>query len=185
LARILLCVLSTAVVFFTIPCLLAEEPLQSPLDSLPDNAEVLTGFGERAAWSPEGDKIAFVHKTFGDAFEIDRETKEYRCLTCDFRHDGFLRVQYLPSGDYILIGPRDSSNRESARWNDSEIWFLSSRPGTDPIRLGQKLTEGIAISRETNTIAWAVSSRQYPDEIGPGITQLWVAELETGYGACK
>ena len=182
MARKLLYVLSIAVVFFAIPFLLGQAPPRSPLDSLPDNVEVLTGFGERAAWSPKGDRIAFVHKSFGDAFEIDRRTKEYRCLTCDFRHDGFLRVQYLPSGDYILIGPKNSSDQESARWNDSEIWFLSSKPGSGPIRLGQKLTEGIAISRETNTVAWAVSSRQYPDEIGSGITQLWVAELDIGDG---
>src|SRR5262245_62709972 len=35
----------------------------------------LTGFGERAAWSPDGRRIAFMSKSFGDAFEIDLETK--------------------------------------------------------------------------------------------------------------
>jgi hypothetical protein len=43
----------------------------SPLDSLPRNIEVLTHFGERADFSPDNRRIAFMAKSFGDAFTVD------------------------------------------------------------------------------------------------------------------
>src|SRR5262245_2085486 len=69
----------------------------SPEKKLPANITQLTGFGERAAWSPDGKRLAFMSKSFGDAFEIDLETRMIRLLTGHFLHKGFLRVQYLPN----------------------------------------------------------------------------------------
>ena len=60
--------------------------------NLPPNITQLTGYGERAAWSPDGKRIAFMSRSFGDAFEIDLETKMIRLLTGHFLHKGFLRV---------------------------------------------------------------------------------------------
>ena len=49
----------------------AESPKRgNPEDHLPSNITQLTGFGERAAWSPDGKRIAFMAKSFKDAFEI-------------------------------------------------------------------------------------------------------------------
>ena len=78
----------------------------NPEKELPPNVTQLTGFGERAAWSPDDQRVAFMEKSFGDAFEIDLRTKLTRLLTGHFSHAGFLRVQYLPSGDFFLIGAR-------------------------------------------------------------------------------
>ena len=46
----------------------AERRQGSPLNHLPKNIEVLTGFGERADISPDNSRIAFMAKSFGDAF---------------------------------------------------------------------------------------------------------------------
>src|SRR5690242_11861795 len=77
----------------------------SPIDHLPPNIEVLTGFGERADFSPDNKRIAFMSKSFGDAMSIDIQTKKITCLTCRVPAAAFLRVMHLVSGDYILIGP--------------------------------------------------------------------------------
>src|SRR5215510_12555957 len=87
----------------------------SPEKNLPSNIIQLTGFGERAAWSPDGKRIAFMSKSFGDAFEIDLETKMFRLLTGHFLHKGFLRIQYLPNGDFFLIGARKFTDIRTTR----------------------------------------------------------------------
>ena len=45
-------------------------------------------------------------KSFGDAFVVDVKTKMIRLLT-HYPNPGYLRVQYLPNGDLLLIGARD------------------------------------------------------------------------------
>ena len=109
-------------VFLSPEWLLAEERSGDPLEKLPSHIKQVTHFGERAAWSPDSTRIAFIHKTLGDAFELELDTETIRCLTCHFPHSGFFRVQYLPSGDFILIGPNQVQDPAKARWDDSEIW---------------------------------------------------------------
>ena len=58
-----------ALLFFTLP-LSAQRKPGSPLDHLPKGMEVLTHFGERADISPDNARIAFMDKSFGDAFVI-------------------------------------------------------------------------------------------------------------------
>ena len=54
----------------------AQEPRGAgPEDHLPSNITRLTAFGERASWSPDGQRIAFMSKSFGDAFVADVATK--------------------------------------------------------------------------------------------------------------
>jgi len=77
----------------------------SPLDKLPPHIEQITWFGERADFSPDGKRMAFMAKSFGDAFEVDLATRRVRCLTCSIPGAAFLRVQYLTNGDYLLNGP--------------------------------------------------------------------------------
>src|ERR1019366_1040883 len=51
------------------------KPEESPADHLPAHSTRLTGFGERADWSPDGRRLLFLSKAFGDALELDLETK--------------------------------------------------------------------------------------------------------------
>ena len=62
-------------------------------------------------------------KSFGDAFEIDVATRVIRLLT-HYPHPGFLRVQYLPNGDYFLIGARTFADIGATRGRDQEMWLL-------------------------------------------------------------
>ena len=64
----------------------------------------ITEFGERPVWSPDGKKIAFMDREFGDAYELDLASGEIECITCEFEHEGFLRVHYMKDGDYLLLG---------------------------------------------------------------------------------
>lgn len=67
----------------------------SPLDHLPANIEILTHFGERADFSPDDQRIAFMAKSFGDAMVLDIKTRQIRCLTCNVPGATFLRVMPL------------------------------------------------------------------------------------------
>jgi hypothetical protein len=149
----------------------------SPLDHLPPNVEVLTHFGERADISPDDRRVAFMAKSFGDAFVIDLETRFIRCLTCNVPGAAFLRVMHLPSGDYILIGPDHFEDVRISRSRDNELWFLSRKPGSRPVRLGRKMSEGAAVSKRSTKIAFSVGHAQDPS-IPEGQTKLFVADLD-------
>src|SRR6476659_2361729 len=90
----------------------------SPLEALPANEEVLTHFGERADFSPDNQRVAFMDKSFGDAFVIDLKTHVIRCLTCSVPGAAFLRVMHLSDGNYILIGPERFSDIRTSRSRD-------------------------------------------------------------------
>jgi hypothetical protein len=108
--------------------LLAQRKPANPLDHLPPDVEVLTHFGERADISPDHQRVAFMDKSFGDAFVIDLQTRVIRCLTCNVPGAAFLRVMHLASGDYILIGPDHFSDIRSGRTKDNQLWFLGKPP---------------------------------------------------------
>src|SRR6188508_1480723 len=127
----------------------------NPLDHLPSNVEVLTYFGERADISPDNLRVAFMSKSFGDAMVIDLKTRAIRCLTCNIPAAAFLRVMHLSTGDYILIGPDHFENINVSRSRDNELWFLSKQRGSKPVKLGQKMSEGAAVSKKNLTIAFS------------------------------
>jgi len=149
----------------------------SPLDHLPANVEVLTRFGERADFSPDNRRVAFMAKSFGDAFVIDLETRAIRCLTCGVPGAAFLRVMHLPSADFLLIGPEHFLDLGRSRGRDNELWFLASRPGSRPVRLGRRMSEGAAISKRSTRIAFSVGHAQDP-AVPEGQTRLVVADLD-------
>jgi hypothetical protein len=163
---------------FLIPVLLLQENRKpgNPLDHLPANMEVLTAFGERADISPDNKSVAFMAKSFGDAMVIDLETRTIRCLTCNVPGAAFLRVMHLVTGDYILIGPDHFEDIHTSRLRDNELWFLSKEKGSKPVKLGQRMNEGAAISKKSLKIAFSQQAAQEP-EMAPGSSRLIVADL--------
>jgi len=162
----------------------AQRKPGNPLDHLPKNIEILTHFGERADISPDNQRIAFMNKSFGDAFVIDLKTRVIRCLTCNVPGAAFLRVMHLVTGDYILIGPERFQDIRASRSRDNELWFLSKQPGAKPVRLSQKMSEGAAISKKSLKIAFSQTSAQNP-ELPAGASRLITAEMDLSGGALK
>src|SRR6266513_2095133 len=159
----------------------AERKQGNPLDHLPPNFEVLTHFGERADISPDNLRVAFMAKSFGDAMVIDLNTREIRCLTCNVPGAAFLRVMHLVTGDYILIGPDHFEDIHTSRTRDNELWFLSKERGAKPVKLGQKMSEGAAISKKTLKVAFSQVAAQAPD-LAPEASRLMVSDLSKAPG---
>lgn len=157
----------------------AQRKQASPLDHLPPHITPLTYFGERADFSPDNRRVAFMAKSFGDAFVIDLESRAIRCLTCSIPGAAFLRVMHLSTGDYILIGAEKFKDIRTSRGPDNELWFLSKQPGSKPVRLNQKMSEGAAISKRSMKIAFSETSGQNPD-LPKGASRLVVAEVIGG-----
>jgi Tol biopolymer transport system component len=149
----------------------------NPEEQLPREITQLTGFGERAAWSPDDKRIAFMGKSFGDAFEINLATRLTRLLTGHFRHSGFLRVQYLPNGDFFLIGARTFTDVGTTRGRDQEMWVMTAAATAPPTPLNHKISEGVAISRTRMRIAWSNTHAQYPDVLAEGESALYTADI--------
>src|SRR5262249_35635847 len=146
----------------------------NPLDHLPKNIEQITHFGERADFSPDNKRVAFMSKSFGDAMVVDLKTRQISCLTCGVPAAAFLRVMHLVTGDYILIGPDHFENIRISRSRDNELWFLSKEHGAKPVKLDQKMNEGAAISKKTLKIAFAQTQSQAPD-LAPGASRIIMA----------
>lgn len=147
-----------------------------PEDHLPANITQLTAFGERASWSPDGQRIAFMSKSFGDAFVVDVKTKMTRLVT-HYPNPGYLRVQYLPNGDFFLIGARTFIDIGASRSRDQEMWVLEANGKGQPIALEHKISEGVAISRKTAKIAWSNTRGQYPDLLAEGESVIYTADI--------
>jgi len=166
--------------------LLATQPQDrrqpgNPLEHLPPNVEMLTHFGERADISPDNQRVAFMAKSFGDAMVVDLATRTIRCLTCNVPGAVFLRVMHLASGDYILIGPDHFEDIRTSRTRDNELWYLSKAPGSKPVRFHEKMSEGVAISKSSMTVAYSQIHAQVP-EIPEGASRLIVADVKIADG---
>jgi Tol biopolymer transport system component len=178
ISALLLVVPAAAAAFWLAPALSAQgRKPGSPETSLPPGITRLTGFGERAAWSPDDRRVAFMGKSFGDAFEIDLDTRMTRLLTGHFPHPGFLRVQYLPNGAFFLIGARTFTDVRATRARDQEMWVMKAEASAPPTPLNHKISEGVAISRKRMRIAWSNTHGQYPDLLPEGESALYTADV--------
>lgn len=162
----------------------AQRKPGNPLDNLPSNIEALTHFGERADISPDNQRVAFMAKSFGDAFVIDLKTRQIRCLTCNVPAAVFLRVMHLSNGEYLLIGPDHFEDIRTSRTRDNELWFLGKERGAKPVKLGMKMSEGVAVSKKNLRVAFSQTSEQNHD-LAAGASRLIVADVELAGGAPK
>ena len=166
-----------SILLFALVGPLAERIPGNPLEHLPANVEILTHFGERADISPDNQRVAFMAKSFGDAMVVDLKSRIIQCLTCNVPGAAFLRVMYLVTGDYLLIGPDRFEDTHISRTRDNELWFLSKERGAKPVKLGQKMSEGAAISKKSLKIAFSQVAAQSPD-LAPEASRLVVADLD-------
>lgn len=152
------------------------------------SAELITPFGGRANFSPDGKRIVFVGKTYGDAFEIEIETGKVRNLTNAFPHQGIMRIQYLADGNFLVTAPRVQFGQNTRA--HLEMWFLDKNLERGLQPLGEGVFEGIAVSRTSNLIAWtAVDPSMKPEDnwqaafIRPSTRHL--AEVQVANGRAK
>jgi hypothetical protein len=152
---------------------------ESPADHLPPHITRLTGFGERADWSPDGRHLVFLSKTFGDAMELDLETKLIRNRTAHYPHYGYTRALYLTNGDLLLSGPVQFDPKKAGEARVQCWLFVLDRSGTKPaVPLGTKCSEGPAVSRRRLHIAWTHVAAEYPEEMAAGSSRMQEAEIE-------
>jgi len=69
-----------------------------------------------------------------------------------------------------------------SRARDNELWFLGKERGSRPVKLGQKMSEGAAISKKSLKISYSETSEQNPD-LPPESSRLVVAELDLSHGS--
>jgi hypothetical protein len=153
-------------------------PGESPADHLPAHITRATWFGERADWSPDGKRILFLSKTFGDAMEMDLQTKVIRNLTAHYPHHGYTRALYLANGDLLLSGPEqfDPKKVGEARvrcW----LYVLAKSGTTPPVPLGTQCSEGPAVSRKRLHVAWTHVAAEYSNEMPPGSSRMQEADI--------
>lgn len=141
---------------------------KSPLDELPPYIKQVTQFGERADWSHDGKRILFLEKTFGDVFEVELATGIIRPMTHHYFHEGYTRALYLSNGDVLLSGARrfDANDPWPSRdEKNAELWVLKKDLSSAPVPLGEKCSEGPAVSRRHMQIAWTQGGAFYMADI--------------------
>ena len=158
----------------------AAEPAagQSPADHLPPHITRMTHFGERADWAHDGKRILFLSKTFGDAMELDLQTKAVRNLTAHYPHHGYTRALYLSNGDVLLSGPEAFDPKKAGEARVQCFLSVLDKSFTKPSRpLGTKCSEGPAVSRKRMHIAWTHVAAEYPGEMPPGASRMMEADV--------
>ena len=141
---------------------------KSPLDELPKHIKRLTHFGQRADFSHDGKRILFLEKTFGDVYEVELETGIIRAMTHRYYHEGYTRALYLVNGDILLSGARkfDAANPLASRSEkNAELWVLKKDLSGPPTPLGEKCSEGPAVSRRRMHIVWTQGGAFYSADI--------------------
>ena len=144
-------VAATTIVMAALAGLLAAQAPKtgSPEEHLPPNITQLTAFGERASWSPDGKRIAFMAKSFGDAFVVDVAHKDDPAA--DALPERRLPARAVPAERRLLPDRRAHLHRhpDDARSRPGDVGARRGRQG-QPVALDHKISEGVAISRKTH-----------------------------------
>lgn len=166
----------------------AQQPAQPvpPDQNLPPWITRLSWFGERADFSPDGKRVVFLSKTFGDALEVELATGIIRNLTAHYPHHGYTRALYLADGNVLLSGPTafDPADVSAARVNSS-LFVLTPGSGRPAQPLGVKCSEGPAVSRRRLHIAWTNTAAQMPAVLPSGVSLMQEADLVYDAGTPK
>lgn len=159
----------------------------SPLDDLPEDVSVLTDFGQRPDWSPDGRHIVFLDASpLGNVWTVDVQTGDTEAITGPLGEQLYSRAYYLSNGDLLLCGPTSgplpgAEAPEAGRFTG--VMSVLEAPFDEPPRmLGMPCWEGMATSRASMRIAWNRSDIDYtdPDLAGRvinGITEIWTGEV--------
>jgi Tol biopolymer transport system component len=89
-------------------------------------------------------------------------------LTGHYFHEGYTRALYLSNGDILLSGARqfDANDPWASRSEkNAELWFLKKDLSGAPVPLGEKCSEGPAVSRRRMRIAWTQGGAFYMADI--------------------
>ena len=156
----------------------------NPILDMPPGQRLISAFGERPVFSPKGDKLAFIGKSYGDAFEYDMATGHIRNLTAQVPSEGFLRIHYMADGSFALLGPRRlGKTREETRFSRIELFWMDPSTARAPVPLGVTVFEGIATSRHSNLIAW---SEVRPASAGkPAATTVYTGRIAVRDGTAR
>jgi hypothetical protein len=141
---------------------------RSPLDELPEHITRVTYFGQRADFSHDGNRILFIEKTFGDVYEVEIATRNIRPMTHHYYHEGYTRALYLANGDILLSGARRFDAKDpfaSRSEKNAELWVLKKDLSGPPVPLGEKCSEGPAVSRRRMHIVWTQGGAFYAADI--------------------
>lgn len=161
----------------------------SPLDDLPPHIRLLTSFGMRPDWSPDGKRLVFLDGSpVGDVWLASAASGKARKLTGRFPHRGFTRACFLANGDLLLCGPTSgpapSPDRPEAGRFTGMLSVLRATRGFrgPPQPLGIPCWEGVAASRDTPEIAWNRSDIDYTasnlvERVVFGISEIWTGRI--------
>ncbi len=172
-----------AIFFISTSTIHGQKKAQSWTDTdYPDYVTKVTDFGERAEWSHDGKRILFVERSFGDVYEYNLETGNYKPLTHHYYHGGYVRALYLSNGDILLSGTKDFPGEDwkEARFQLAELWILDKDLDKPPVRLGESCWEGPAASRTQLRIAWAQHHGTFPSD--RRYYELWVGDIDYSSG---
>ena len=86
-------------------------------------------------------------------------------------------MQYLNNGDYLLVGPQTFVDGRTSRWTEAELYVLGKSLDAPPTRLGQRVSEGVAVGRASNQIAWVTNRGNDPTLPGTAYNTLFVADV--------
>jgi len=122
-----------------------------PGDKLLSHIEPLTGFGQRAEWSLDGETVYFVDSAGGDVWMVDVDSKKTMKITKPSHRPeghGYYRVLSLSNGDLLFTcGPERYT---------LYMQIMHTSLQDPPVNIpNEQINEGPAISRKSMKIAWS------------------------------
>lgn len=165
----------------------SDQSSANPLDELPSYIRKINDWGQRADFSHDGNRILFIEKTYGDAFELDIAGGNVTPVTHHYYHGGYTRALYLANGDILLSGCTDfdAGDPHVNRYDKAELWVLDKSLTKPPVRLSAHCFEGPAVSRKNLRIAWTTEYRQFPDSYANRECRVHVANIVYENGSPK